>query len=198
VAALGEQLMVAAVLDHAAVLQHQDLVGVDHGREAVRDDQRGAPGGQAPERRFSPKWPRVAAATSIAMVANGAGLDSTRPRPTWQHVRTMAASFETTTAGLEERQRVIEVLRRREHELRARGLTRLALFGSTARGDLGPKSDVDLLIEVDPECRFGLFAFLDLKDDLARLLSRPVDLAFADAMRPRLRAAVLQDAVEVF
>ena len=103
----------------------------------------------------------------------------------------MAASFETTTAGLEERQRVIEVLRRREHELRARGLTRLALFGSTARGDLGPKSDVDLLIEVDPECRFGLFAFLDLKDDLARLLSRPVDLAFADAMRPRLRAAVL-------
>jgi uncharacterized protein len=111
----------------------------------------------------------------------------------------MAASFETTAAtGLEERQRVIDLLRRREHELRARGLRRLALFGSTARGDVGPESDVDLLIEVDPERRFGLFAFLDLKDDLARLLGRPVDLAFADAMRPRLRAAVLEDAVEVF
>ena len=111
----------------------------------------------------------------------------------------MAVSGETTTpTGLEERQRVVDVLRRREHELRARGLTRLALFGSTARGDMGPESDVDLLIEVDPERRFGLFAFLELKDDLARLLGRRVDLAFADAMRPRLRAAVLQDAVEVF
>lgn len=111
----------------------------------------------------------------------------------------MAASVETTTSsGLQERQRVVDVLRQHEHELRARGLTRLAVFGSSARGDVGPKSDVDLLIEVDPGHRFGLFAFLDLKDDLARLLGRPVDLAFLDAMRPRLRAAVLQDAVEVF
>jgi uncharacterized protein len=118
---------------------------------------------------------------------------------TWQHVGAMASSVETTRmTGLEERQRVIDLLRRREHELRARGLTRLALFGSAARGDMGPKSDIDLLIEVDPERRFGLFAFLDLKDDLARLLGRPVDLAFPDAMRPRLRTAVLQDAIEVF
>ena len=111
----------------------------------------------------------------------------------------MAVSVETPTAGaLEERERVLRVLRGYEQELRARGLTRLALFGSTARGDLGPKSDVDLLIEVDAARRFGLFAFLDLKDNLAALIGRPVDLAFADAMRPRLREAVLQDAVEVF
>ena len=76
--------------------------------------------------------------------------------------------------------------------------TRLALLNSTARGDVGRESEIDLLIEVDPKSRFGLFAFLDLKDDLARLLGRPVDLAFPDAMRPRLRAAILRDAVEVF
>ena len=93
---------------------------------------------------------------------------------------------------------MLAALRRHEAELRARGLTRLALFGSTARGDLGPESDVDLLIEVDAASRFGLFAFLDLKTDLSGLLGRPVDLAFPDAMRPRLRAAVLRDAVEVF
>jgi uncharacterized protein len=111
----------------------------------------------------------------------------------------MAASIETTTASaVEERERVLDVLRRHEPELRARGLRRLLLFGSTARGDLGPESDVDLLIEVDAASRFGLFAFLDLKNDLAGLLGRPVDLAFADAMRPRLRAVVLRDAVEVF
>jgi uncharacterized protein len=110
----------------------------------------------------------------------------------------MAASVETIIAGLEERARVLEVLRRHEREHRARGLTRLALFGSTARGDLGPSSDVDLLIEVDPARPFGLFAFVDLKADLAAILGRPVDLAFPDAMRPRLREAVLRDAVEVF
>jgi uncharacterized protein len=126
-------------------------------------------------------------------------LDSTSRGLAWQHIPTMAVSVETTTAaGLKERERVLRVLRGQERELRARGLTRLALFGSTARGDRCPESDVDLLIEVDPGRRFGLFAFLDLKNDLAALIGRPVDLAFADAMRPRLRAAVLQDAVEVF
>jgi predicted nucleotidyltransferase len=111
----------------------------------------------------------------------------------------MAVSVDTTVAtGREERERVLRVLRGHERALRARGLTRLALFGSIARGDLGTDSDVDLLIEVDAAHRFGLFAFLDLKNDLAGLLGRPVDLAFADALRPRLRAAVLRDAVDVF
>ena len=114
-------------------------------------------------------------------------------------VAAMKTSRETTVdARLDERERVLDALRRHEAELRARGVTRLALFGSTACGDFGPKSDVDLLIEVDAASRFGLFAFLDLKNDLAGLLGRPVDLAFPDAMRPRLRAAVLRDAVEVF
>jgi predicted nucleotidyltransferase len=110
----------------------------------------------------------------------------------------MAASTEITAVRLDERERVLEALRRYESELRARGVRRLMLFGSTARGDVGPGSDVDLLIEVDAASRFGLFAFLDLKNDLAGLLGRPVDLAFPDAMRPRLRAAVLREAVEVF
>jgi hypothetical protein len=110
----------------------------------------------------------------------------------------MAASTEITAVRLDERERVLEALRRHEKALRARGVRRLMLFGSTARGDVGPGSDVDLLIEVDAASRFGLFAFLDLKNDLAGLLGRPVDLAFPDAMRPRLRAAVLREAVEVF
>jgi predicted nucleotidyltransferase len=111
----------------------------------------------------------------------------------------MAASTETATAARsDERERVLEILRGHESELRARGVNRLMLFGSTARGDVEPGSDVDLLIEVDAASRFGLFAFLDLKNDLAGLLGRPVDLAFPDAMRPRLRTAVLREAVEVF
>jgi predicted nucleotidyltransferase len=190
-----EQLVMTAVLDHAAGFEHEDLIGVDHGRQAMGDD------------RATCRDPRVgvlAEATllnahrPVVAVANGAS-DSTSPRLAWHDGAAMAVSVETTNAaGLEERERVLRVLRDREPALRARGVTRLALFGSTARGDMGPKSDVDLLIEIDPERRFGLFAFLDLKDDLAALLGRPVDLAFPDAMRPRLHAAVLEDALEVF
>lgn len=111
----------------------------------------------------------------------------------------MNGSGDTTLdARRDERERVLGILRQHGAALRARGVTGLALFGSVARGDIGPGSDVDLLIEVDPESGFGLFAFLDLKDELAGLLGRRVDLAFADAMRPRLRTAVLRDAVEVF
>lgn len=111
----------------------------------------------------------------------------------------MAASIGSTSGtGHPERERIVALLRQHEQELRARGLTCLALFGSTARGQLGPESDVDLLIEVDARQPFGLFACLDLKANLAVLLGRPVDLAFPDVMRPRLRGAVLRDAVEVF
>jgi predicted nucleotidyltransferase len=111
----------------------------------------------------------------------------------------MARSIKPTIPGSPlERERVLAALREHGDALRARGVTHLALFGSTARGDTAPDSDVDLLIEVDATRRFGLFAFLDLKEDLAALLGRPVDLAFPDAMRPRLREAVSRDAVKVF
>ncbi len=124
--------------------------------------------------------------------------NSTSPRLAWQHGTSWQLPSKRSWPGFEERARVLGVLRRHERELRARGLTRLALFGSTARGDLGAESDVDLLIEVDPAHPFGLFAFVDLKADLAAILGRPVDLAFPDAMRPRLRETTLRDAVEIF
>ena len=116
----------------------------------------------------------------------------------WQHVSAMALSLDEITAGRNERERVLHVLREHELELRNRGLTRLALFGSMARGDDGPESDVDLLIEVEAARRSVCSRSSISRTDLAALLGRPVDLAFADAMRPRLRAAVLEDAVEVF
>ncbi len=110
----------------------------------------------------------------------------------------MSSPVRTVTPRAEERERVLELLRAHAAAIRRRGVTRLALFGSTARGEAGPGSDVDLLIEVDPGAPFGLFALLDLKEDLGALLGRPVDVAFPDALRPWLREAVLCDAVEVF
>ena len=51
--------------------------------------------------------------------------------------------------GLAERERVLALLRAKEGELRALGVRRLRLFGSIARGEAGPGSDVDLLAEIE-------------------------------------------------
>ena len=99
----------------------------------------------------------------------------------------------------DERERVVGLLRAHADAIRRRGVTRLALFGSTARGKAGPKSDVSLLIEeLDPASRFTLFDLIDLQDELGALLGRPVHFAFGSALRPWLREEVLRRAVPIF
>jgi hypothetical protein len=58
---------------------------------------------------------------------------------------------------------VIETLRAHADAIRARGVTALYLYGSTARDDAGDKSDVDLFADVDYQ-RFGFIPFMDLRD----------------------------------
>lgn len=101
--------------------------------------------------------------------------------------------------GLAERKRVLEILRAQEPDLRARGVTRLRLFGSVARGEAGPESDVDLLAEIDHTSGFSLLDLVGLQHDLEDLIGRKVEIATAaDRMRPRIRRRVEADAIEVF
>lgn len=56
------------------------------------------------------------------------------------------------------------------------GIERLEVFGSAARGDLRPDSDVDLLATFAGDRHYDAFALMDLQDELAALFGRPVDL----------------------
>ena len=98
-----------------------------------------------------------------------------------------------------ERERVIALLRAHAEDIRRRGVTRLALFGSTARGEAGPSSDVDLLIEVDPHARFTLVDLAGLERFLTGLLLRPVEFAFPSRLRerPRIWRRIRADAMDV-
>lgn len=58
---------------------------------------------------------------------------------------------------------LIEILRARAPALRARGITHLELFGSTARRQAGADSDIDLLVELADDAPFGLFDLVELK-----------------------------------
>lgn len=74
-------------------------------------------------------------------------------------------------------------------ELERAGVRRLGVFGSVARGEAGPESDVDILVEF--ETAPDLYDFTALRDRLIEILGRPVDLTTPQALKPRLRSRVL-------
>jgi hypothetical protein len=110
----------------------------------------------------------------------------------------MTAETSTLDRGLAERERILAQLRAQAPRLRARGIRRLSLFGSMARAEARSKSDVDLLIEVDPTSHFSLFDLVDLQDDLRTSLGRPTHFAFASKLRPWLRQEILAEAIPIF
>jgi predicted nucleotidyltransferase len=70
---------------------------------------------------------------------------------------------------------------------------RLAFFGSVLRDDFGPDSDIDVLVEFDPDHVPGL-ALIRVQDELSALLGgRPVDLITFKSLHPRIRDRVLAD-----
>jgi uncharacterized protein len=73
------------------------------------------------------------------------------------------------------------------------GIAGLAVFGSVARGDAGPESDVDLLYMRVPGNDLGM-AYFDLQEDLERLFGRNVDLVAKDGLHRVIRDDVLADA----
>ncbi|MBM3569602.1 MAG: nucleotidyltransferase [Alphaproteobacteria bacterium] len=95
-------------------------------------------------------------------------------------------------------QDVVRILKRHEAEIRARGVRHVAIFGSTARGAARADSDIDLLVSVPPERKFSLIDQASLKELVADFIGREVDLLIEEDLRPRLRAAVERDRVEVF
>ena len=91
------------------------------------------------------------------------------------------------------RDRAVQLLREHMGEMRALGVESLSIFGSVARDEAGPDSDVDVLVEV--KRGVGLFRYVDIQERLAEILGRPVDLATPNALRPWMREQVLSEAV---
>jgi predicted nucleotidyltransferase len=91
----------------------------------------------------------------------------------------------------------IRRLTRNRAKLAAFHVKRLSLFGSTARDEAQERSDVDLLVEFDPDARVGLFAFVALQRFLNDVLGARIDLATPDALRPDMRDEILSEAVRV-
>lgn len=92
----------------------------------------------------------------------------------------------------------IERLKICEPLLRARGVRGLAIFGSAARGEDRPDSDVDLLVELDDTRSVSLFDLSELKFLASEALGRPADIAIRGQLRAGYRASIESDAIPVF
>ncbi len=93
---------------------------------------------------------------------------------------------------------VLAILRANEAELRTAGIRRLSLFGSVARGEAGPDSDVDLVVELDRDAHIDLFRLTGLEQRIAELLGRPVDLLPEPVEKRRLQVNIDRDRLNAF
>ena len=74
----------------------------------------------------------------------------------------------------------------------------LALFGSAARGEMTAQSDLDFLVEFQPQAHVGFLTLSGLSRELSSVLHRPVDLVPKAGLKPTLRAEVLAEAEVVY
>lgn len=95
-------------------------------------------------------------------------------------------------------QDVLRVLRSHEDELRNLGVSHAAIFGSVARGEAGRNSDIDVLVDLDPERELGIFEYARLKLYLNELLDGNGDIVNRKTLKPLLRDPIVRDAVHAF
>lgn len=77
-------------------------------------------------------------------------------------------------------------------------VARVALFGSAARGELRPDSDVDVVIEFRDDATAGLFEMVQMRAELAERFERSVDLGTLKSMKPAIRQHAEHDMVSLY
>jgi hypothetical protein len=95
-----------------------------------------------------------------------------------------------------DRNTIIARIRARAEAVRDMGATALYIYGSRARGDERPDSDLDIFVDFDPE-RFGFVELVELEEMLSRDLGLKVQLGTHDALHPLLKPRIEREAVRV-
>lgn len=93
---------------------------------------------------------------------------------------------------------ILDTLRALQPELRAEGVTHIALFGSRARGDENRASDIDLLIEVDPKSRFSLLNLVGVEQMVEGATGIAANAFMRRSLGSEFRSSIAKDVVEVF
>jgi uncharacterized protein len=95
-------------------------------------------------------------------------------------------------------QDIIARLRENEAALRARGVHHVALFGSRARADARPDSDIDLMIEIEPDASIDMLEYINITHYLTDLFPGRVDVANHPRLKPFVQPNAERGAVYAF
>lgn len=93
------------------------------------------------------------------------------------------------------REDVLTTLKKNELELQSYGVERLAIFGSVARDEARPDSDVDILVEFNKP--IGLFGLIELRLQLEKILGTSVDVGTIECLKERMQQEVLDECIYV-
>lgn len=88
-------------------------------------------------------------------------------------------------------------LRALEPQIRQMGVISLSLFGSVARDEAGPDSDIDLFGDLEPDRKFG-FAYFGLAGQIGDLMGAKVDFIGRDSLHPMLKDRIVASGLPVF
>jgi predicted nucleotidyltransferase len=96
------------------------------------------------------------------------------------------------------REEIISAIRERSGALKAEGVSKLAMFGSRARGDNRADSDLDVLIEVEPDASFSILNLIGVEHIIHDATGLQTQATMRRSMRPRFAQRISDDILEVF
>jgi predicted nucleotidyltransferase len=96
------------------------------------------------------------------------------------------------------RDEIISHLKDCEAELRAKGVADAALFGSIARNEQRPDSDIVIMVEIAPDANIGLYQYVGIINYLEDLFPLRVDVANREGLKPYVRPSAERDAIYAF
>jgi uncharacterized protein len=107
-------------------------------------------------------------------------------------------SRELCYCGVMTRDEIIDTIRNAAPALKAEGVTKLAIFGSRARNDARPDSDLDVLVEVEPDSRFSMLNLIGVEHIIRDATGLAVQATMRRSLEPRMAERIADDIIEVF
>ena len=90
-----------------------------------------------------------------------------------------------------------KILKEEKGNLSSLGINQVGIFGSFARGDDNPDSDIDILIDINPDSTITLFSLADIEIRLSEKLNRKVDLVIKSGLKPNIGKHILAEVIYV-
>jgi predicted nucleotidyltransferase len=96
------------------------------------------------------------------------------------------------------REEIIATIRNNAAAIKAEGVTKLAIFGSRVRGDNRPDSDIDVLVEVEPDASFSVLNLIGVQHIIEDATGLQAQATMRRSITPRFAERIVDDIIEVF